>query len=600
MTRHHSKEDIRRFDLMKLGVLLLLIALLILTWFITRDGATPGLAEGDAEATPAGVTGTAYPEGEESVGVADLPAPTLAVPSVDAPAGPLPPGDVALSGVAGAGAQVIILVNGARAAAAIAGVDGRWAATANLPVGDYVVQAQVVDNVGSVVSESAPLNLSISDSAVAGAATELSAPEFDSLTGNYVFSGMAAPGDTVTITANGTAVGSATADEAGNWTIAVPGNAAVGDIQMNVVDASGNTTAQSVPLKLGGQPPSLSPPGELLMDPETGAASVPVQPGPFTWVGQAEPGASVELLVNGQSAGLATVDAAGQWSLPVELPEGSYTVQLNLLDPSGNLLIAAAPFTVVAGAATGDVTEGATPAPEATSAAEAPAAEDRTIADVLRRRAEFSTLLSVLDTAGLTETLADQGPYTVFAPTNDAFAGLPQRVIDGLNANPQLLLEVLRYHVTRGRYLATDLMVVQPATLNGRLLTILTQGDTMTVNDAVITSADNAVENGVIHAIDRILVPPLATGVRPPIIDESGVPVFVGPSLTIVGTAEPNRTILVELNGEAFGQPATVGPDGTWLVSGEVGPGEYQIVAYMLGAADALEAISRPVVLQVR
>jgi uncharacterized surface protein with fasciclin (FAS1) repeats len=606
MTRIHSEEDTRRFDLTKLGVLLLLIALLILTWFITRDGALPGLVEGDAEATPAGIAGTAYPEGEESV--AELPVPTLAVPSVDAPAGPLPPGDVALSGAAGAGAQVIILVNGNRAAAAIAGVDGRWAATANLPVGDYVVQAQVVDNVGSVVSESEPLNLSISDSAAAGATpAALAAPEFDSMTGNYVFSGMAAPGDTVTITANGTPVGTATADEAGNWTIAVPADAVTGDVTLQTTDAAGNVTFESEPIALGSRPPSVNPPGEVQTDPTTGEPVMPVQAGGFTWTGRAEPGARVEMFIDGVSAGVTDVDAEGQWSLAVDLPPGSHTIQLNALASSGELLAEGPAFTVVAGEGVTVAEVTPAPAPTEMPTPEAPTTEaptsppgERTISDALQSRAEFSSLWAAAEASGLTEALSGQGPFTVFAPTNDAFARLPQRVIDGLNANPQLLSQVLQYHVARGRYLATDLMVVQPATLNGRLLTILNQGGAMLVNDAVVTSADNVVENGVIHAIDRILVPPLATGVRPPIVDESGVSVFVGPSLTIVGTAEPNRTILVELNGEAFGQPATVGPDGSWSVPGEVSPGEYQIVAYMLGAADALEAISRPVVLQVR
>ncbi len=141
---------------------------------------------------------------------------------------------------------------------------------------------------------------------------------------------------------------------------------------------------------------------------------------------------------------------------------------------------------------------------------------------------------------------------------------------------------------------------MQPATLNGRLLTITSQNDALTVNDALVTEADIAAVNGVVHAIDRLLVPPLAVGVRPPVIDESGVPIFTGPLLTIVGTAEPNRTVLVELNGESFGQPVVVGPDGGWAVAGDVTPGEYRIIAYMLDAAGALQAISRPVTLPIR
>ena len=77
------------------------------------------------------------------------------------------------------------------------------------------------------------------------------------------------------------------------------------------------------------------------------------------------------------------------------------------------------------------------------------------------------------------------------------------------------------------------------------------------------------------------------------------MPTFVGPRLTVVGTAEPGRTILVELNGQAFGEPATVDANGRWLVSGDVAAAEYLIVAYMLNG-ETLEAFSRPVALTVR
>jgi len=153
--------------------------------------------------------------------------------------------------------------------------------------------------------------------------------------------------------------------------------------------------------------------------------------------------------------------------------------------------------------------------------------------------------------------------------------------------------------VARGRYTAADLRVVQPATLDGRLLTIAAQGDGITVNGATVLAADVAAGNGLLHVVDRILLPPLAAGVRPPVIDESGVPVFVGPRLTVVGTAEPGRTIRVELDGEAFGEAVVVDVNGNWAVSGDVAVGEHRIVAFMLNDA-TLEAFSRPVALTAR
>jgi hypothetical protein len=219
---------------------------------------------------------------------------------------------------------------------------------------------------------------------------------------------------------------------------------------------------------------------------------------------------------------------------------------------------------------------------------------------MLGGQAEFSTFLSILDAAGMGEMLAGTSPLTIFAPTNEAFDALPPQVVDTLRANPQVVMEILQYHITAGRYTAADLRVVQPATLNGLLLTVTPQGDTFLVNDALVTAADLEATNGIAHAIDRILVPPLEPGVQPLVIDDSGVPTFVGPQLTVVGSAQPGTTVLIELNGEPFGQPATVGPDSRWAISGEVTPGDYQIMGYMLDSSGGLMAISRPVALQVR
>lgn len=592
MARYHTPEEIRRYDLMKLGVLLLLLALLFLTWIATRNQETAEVA-----GEPAG-TATVESLGREE---ATMPVPTLGVPAINAPAVPPQPGTVTLSGTAGPGAQVVILVNGVPAAAAITGVDGNWATSVDLPEGEYTVQAQTVDNVGAIVGDSQPVVIIVGGAPPPGAAA-INPPAFDPVTGTYTFTGTAAPGETVTVTSNGMIVGTAVADETGVYTVSVIADAVAGDVQLQVADASGNIVRQSEPLKLGPRPPSLDPSSGLQIDPSDGAVVIPAQPEGLTLSGQGEPGTQVELVIDGTTTATAVVDASGNWSLPVTLPEGAYTMQLNTLDPSGGLLSSSAPVTMVVGERPqgGEETTAATPG--ATPGSPVPTGVDTTTlpaSEVLAASPDFSTLLSVLESTGSIATLAEPGPYTIFAPTNEAFALLPQRVIDGLNANPTVLTAVLQYHITRGRYLADDLRIVQPATVNDRLLTITPQGDSLLVNDALVTTPDIVTANGVIHAIDRILVPPLAEGVRLPVIDSSGVATFTGSFLTIVGTAEPNRTILVELNGEPFGQAATVSPDTTWSVSGDVTPGEYQIVAYMLGAADALEAISRPVMLQV-
>lgn len=579
MARYHTEEEIRRYDLMKLGVLLLLLLLLALAWLATRDQPGTDLAGVETVGTPVDA-GLATDE-------SSMPLPTLAIPSVNIPAAALAPGSVTLNGTAGPGAQVMLLVDGQPAGAAITSVNGQWSATVDLPVGEHTVQANTVDNVGTIVGQSEPVTITVGDTADAPASAVLAQPGFDALSGTYTFTGTAAPGDTITIASNGMIVGSAVADAGGNFAVPVAADAITGEVQMQATDATGTITQQSAPLKLNTRPPSLDPAAELRADPETGTVALASSPDGLTLTGRGEPGTQVEALIDGVRAGRAVVDSSGSWSLPLTIPQGTHTLQFNTLDPGGTILASATPLTVMVGEGASDAT------PPAVSSYD-------TIAGLLADRAEFSTLLSVLDTTGLTETLTEQGPFTVFAPSNAAFEALPPSVIDGLLANPPILAQLLQYHVTRGRYLAADLAVVQPATVNGRLLTITQSGEGLAVNDALVTSTDLVAGNGIVHAIDRILVPPLAEGVRPPVIDASGVPTFAGTFLTIVGTAEPNLTILVELNGEPFGQPAVTTAAGTWSVSGDVTPGDYQIVAYMLDASGGLAAISRPVNLQVR
>ena len=456
------------------------------------------------------------------------------------------------------------------------------------------VQAQTVDNVGAVVGESAPILIHVGETEeIAVEPGELAMPGFDPLTGRYMFSGTAAPGQTVTISSNGTVVGTGLADETGAWAIAVQSDAIGGEVTMQSTNAAGDVVGQSLPLKLNGRPPSLNVTGDVQVDPSGGALLWPARPEGVALSGRGEPGTAVEIVVDGAPATTAVVDPSGQWTATLTLPEGVHVLQLNTLDPGGALLLAALPVTVAVGeAALAEGTPGATEA--------APADGGQTVAELLAGRPEFAAFWAAAQATGLSETLAEATEFTVFAPTDDAFNELPPQVIDGLTANPDVLAQLLQYHVARGQYAAADLLVVQPATLDGRLLTIAAENDTLTVNDALVSAPDIAATNGVIHAIDRILVPPLAVGVRPPVIDESGVPTFTGPLLTIVGTAEPNHTILIELNGESFGQPAVVGPDTTWLVAGDVTTGEYRIIAYMLSASGALEAISRPVILPVR
>jgi len=124
----------------------------------------------------------------------------------------------------------------------------------------------------------------------------------------------------------------------------------------------------------------------------------------------------------------------------------------------------------------------------------------------------FTTLVTALQTAGLTGTLAEPGPFTVFAPTDDAFSALPDGLVGCLlePENEQSLKDVLLYHVANGEVLSTDLNDNQqiPTLLNGAELKVDLSGDVVKINESTVITADVAASNGVVHIIDQVLVPP--------------------------------------------------------------------------------------------
>jgi uncharacterized surface protein with fasciclin (FAS1) repeats len=120
----------------------------------------------------------------------------------------------------------------------------------------------------------------------------------------------------------------------------------------------------------------------------------------------------------------------------------------------------------------------------------------------------FETLVTAVTAAGLDGTLANDGPFTVFAPNDAAFAALPAGTIDALLQNTQALTDVLLYHVVAGEVLAADVVKLTTATtLEGSSLTIDASNGVM-INDAMVIQADVRASNGVIHVIDKVLLPP--------------------------------------------------------------------------------------------
>ena len=118
----------------------------------------------------------------------------------------------------------------------------------------------------------------------------------------------------------------------------------------------------------------------------------------------------------------------------------------------------------------------------------------------------FKTLVSALKTADLTTTLKGKGPFTVFAPTDAAFAKIPKADLRALLKDKAKLQAVLTYHVVPGKVMSTDLRSGEVKTVQGSTVMISTLGGVM-VNDAKVVGADVAADNGVIHAINKVLMP---------------------------------------------------------------------------------------------
>jgi uncharacterized surface protein with fasciclin (FAS1) repeats len=137
------------------------------------------------------------------------------------------------------------------------------------------------------------------------------------------------------------------------------------------------------------------------------------------------------------------------------------------------------------------------------------AAEEKTIVGVAAGAGQFNTLVAAVKAAGLVDTLSGKGPFTVFAPTDEAFAKLPAGTVDSLlkPENKEKLTSILTYHVLPGKVMAADVKASSPKTVNGKEVAIGVDGGKVTVGKANVVKTDIAASNGVIHVIDTVLIP---------------------------------------------------------------------------------------------
>jgi len=178
----------------------------------------------------------------------------------------------------------------------------------------------------------------------------------------------------------------------------------------------------------------------------------------------------------------------------------------------------AASLTLIGAACTTDssTSTSTSSAAETSMPSAAPDTSSMTITEIAASNPDFTTLVAAVEAAGLTETLSGTGPYTVFAPTNDAFAALPEGTVDTLlkPKNQDQLAAILTYHVVEGQVMAADVQPGEVTTVNGATFEVSTGMDGSVEitdgqgNTATVTTTDIEASNGVIHVIDAVLLPP--------------------------------------------------------------------------------------------
>jgi uncharacterized surface protein with fasciclin (FAS1) repeats len=135
------------------------------------------------------------------------------------------------------------------------------------------------------------------------------------------------------------------------------------------------------------------------------------------------------------------------------------------------------------------------------------AAQAADIVDTAKSAGTFNTLVTAVQAAGLTETLKGPGPFTVFAPTDAAFAKVPKAKLDALLKDKAALTKVLTYHVVPGKVMAADVKPGAVKTVEGADLTVTAKGGKVMVDKANVVKTDIAADNGVIHVIDTVVMP---------------------------------------------------------------------------------------------
>lgn len=317
MIHHRTWAEVRRYDIIKLLILVLLIALLII---LALTGNGPGR-------TAVSDTAPTFPDADA---VVDAPTP----PTLDIPDSAFTPGAVLLSGTGAPGAEVAIIADGDPLGTATVGSDGTWSFTTDLPAGVYEVQAGALDAGGNVLAASDAVSVRV---AAPLATPTLDLPETELTAGAYTLRGTGTPGSVVEVLLDGVSIGSAVVDENGRWSLDMDLSAGSYDLSA-VAGRDGAETAAAAPIPLTISPafavPTIDTPR---IDP---AAEM------TTLSGSGMPGSTIDILVNGDVIGSATVNEDGAWTLEATLPGGAYDLTAQATSADGSETAAAEPLAL--------------------------------------------------------------------------------------------------------------------------------------------------------------------------------------------------------------------------------------------------------------
>lgn len=231
----------------------------------------------------------------------------------------------------------------------------------------------------------------------------------------------------------------------------------------------------------------VGPSRETLVVPPQGTNDFILEPGAYNYQGH-QPGGAFAVtpgsfeLAAGEALSLSCSDSKACITLPLATMEATQTVT---------------------------ATETVTPTQTVTATETVTPTAAMDIVDTAVAAGSFSTLASLLEAAGLVETLKGEGPFTVFAPTDEAFAAVAPETLAALQSDIEQLNDVLLYHVVGGKLMAADVVSQESlATANGASLPVVVDGATVTVGEATVVTPDVEASNGVIHIIDTVLIPP--------------------------------------------------------------------------------------------